>query len=92
MANKVENKVFRARRTNVEYVEGAKLVSSRVATNKNTGEKFDVAIFDNGAEILFPNGWQPLGFDIEFGGVYDCGWQKGSKGGNLFICKPHKAQ
>lgn len=89
MANKVENKVFRARRNQVEYVEGAKLVNSRVATNKATGEQFDVAIFDNGAEILFPNNWQPLGFDIEFGQLYDCGWTKGERG-NLFICKPHQ--
>lgn len=92
MANKVENKVFRARRNDAEYVEGAKLIGSRVAVNKTTGEQFDVAIFDNGAQILFPNGWQPLGFDIEFGKCYDCGWTKGDKGGNLFTCKPHKAQ
>lgn len=89
MANKVENKgIFRARKQQVEFVENAKLVGSRQATNKSTGEVFDVAIFDNGAEILFPNGWQPLGFDIEFGKSYDCGWQKGTKGGNLFVCKP----
>lgn len=87
MANKVENKVFRARRNDVEFVENAKLVSSRKATNKTTGEVFDVAIFENGAQILFPNGWQPLGFDIVFGNRYTCGWQKGDRG-NLFTCKP----
>ena len=87
-ANKNNNGIFRARRVEVEFVNNAKLVGSRQAVNKKTGEQFDVAIFENGAEILFPNNWQPLGFDIEFGKCYDCGWKKGDKGGNLFTCRP----
>lgn len=85
------NKIFRSAKPSVEFVSGAKLIDSRVAVSKKTGEQFDVAIFDDPkhgrVDILFPNGWQPLGFDIEFGKKYDCGWQQGEKG-NLFTCKP----
>lgn len=91
MAAKNNKGIFRARRVQVEFVNKAKLVDSRVAVNKQTGEQFDVGIFDDPehgrVEILFPNNWQPFGFDIEFGQAYDCGWQKGDNG-NLFTCKP----
>ncbi len=76
-ANNNTRKVFRAQRK--EFTMGATLVSSRQAVNKSTGERFDVAIFDDGAEVLMPNGWYPIGFDICFGEKYAAGWDDEGK-------------
>ena len=71
-----------------EFVLRAKLVASRIATHKRTKEQFDVAVFDNGIEILFPNDWEPKGFDVNFGSYYTCGWLTDNNGRHLFTCKP----
>lgn len=85
--------VFRARKVEVDFVQNAVLVDSRQAVKKSTGQVFDVAIFDDPKygrqEILFPDGWEPRGFDVEFGKAYDCGWIDGDvPGKHLFRCRP----
>lgn len=84
-------KLFMARKAEVEFVTNATLVSSREITRKSDNQTFVVAHFeqDDGisADIVFPNGWEPLGFDMYFGDRYTGGWQEGERG-SLFTMKP----
>lgn len=88
-----EKQLFMARKQDVEYVENALLVSARTVARKSDGQEFVVARFAYGdndelhADIVFPNGWEPLGFDMYFGDRYTGGWTEGDRG-HLFVMKP----
>ena len=93
-----EKKMFMARKADIEYVQDATLVDSKVISRKSDGAQFQVGIFADPdgvkASIVFPNGWEPLGFDIYFGDKYDVGWVDGDqmdadgKPKQLFVCRP----
>lgn len=82
-ANKVQKQVFRAPRK--EFTDGSHIVRVRKATNKTSKEEFDVLCFADGAEVLVPNGWNPIGFTIYVSPEdnYRCGWN-----GRQFYCEP----
>lgn len=91
MANK--KNLFMARKVEVEYLENAKLLSAREVLRKQDGKAFKVGKFVDPdgvtADIVFPDGWEPLGFDIYFGDSYDIGWVPGDiPGKSLFKCRP----
>ncbi|MBQ0159322.1 MAG: hypothetical protein KBT28_01685 [Bacteroidales bacterium] len=87
-----EKKLFRGRKVEIEYVENAILKSARDVTRKSDGETFQVVTFvlETGetADIVFPNGWAPIGFDMYYGDAYTGGWVETDEGKHLFQMQP----
>ena len=78
-AKKIENagQVLVARKVVPDHTNGAVLIGCRQLTSKKTGKQHNVLQFDDGAEVIMPNGWQPYNFDLVIGNRYSACWADG---------------